>query len=243
MIWHKGNVILLQTSKINCMEEDEIIPYTLDLPIYMMLHKVSGLRTGYFELNKPLFSWQRREYVIVGYVNPEDANEFISNNASASSRIAIISPNKSTNYSIVDHKKSIVLHDCDSIFNLRKRARGLVRENGIEALIIDDITKLNYLDLKFGSKGNAYYHISRSLCQLCRELNIPVISLVPVNSNCEVPCLSLFTSLGNLDQNADVVIFLTRDESDKLTPLVAKHRNGDISDIYCQSSSKSTPEL
>lgn len=36
------------------MEEDEIIPYMLDLPIYMMPHKVSGLRTGYFELNKLL---------------------------------------------------------------------------------------------------------------------------------------------------------------------------------------------
>ena len=241
MIWHNGNVILHQTSKINYMEEDEIIPYTFDLPMYMMPHQISGVRTGYYELNKLLSGWQSREYVIVGYINPKDANEFISNNISASHRIgstmAIFSLNKASSYSISDHKQTIVLNDCDSIFDLRKKARHLVRENDIKALIIDDITKLNCQDLKFGSKGNTYYHISRSLCALCRELDIPVISLVPINPTSKVPQLSLFITLGNLDQNADVVIFLTRDVNGTLTPLVAKHRSGDISDIYCQSSS------
>lgn len=229
------------------MEEDVILHCSLDRPMYMMLLKITGLWTGYYELNNLLSGWQSGEYVIVGFANPEDANEFISNNVSASNRIgsviAIISPHKATSYSIGDHKRTIVLQDCDSIFDLRKRARRLVRGNGIKALIIDDITKLNYHALKFGSNGNAYYHISRSLCQLCRELNIPVISLVPVITTGEVPKLSLFKGLGNLDQDADVVIFLTRGESDKLTPLVAKHRSGSISDIYCQYTSEVTPEL
>ena len=215
------------------------MPFTPAHPLYMMPHQISGLRTGYYELNTLLSGWQSSEYVIVGYVNRNDANEFISNNVSASNRIgsmvAVISLNKATSNSLVGYKKSIVLHDCDSIFDLRKRARRLVRENGIEALIIDDITKLNCQDLKFGSKKNTYYHISRSLCQLCRELGIPVISLVPINKNGETPQLSLFKTLGNLDQDADVVIFLTRGDTDNLIPLVAKHRSGGISDIYCQS--------
>ena len=229
------------------MGEDEIIPYTFDLPMYMMPHQISGLRTGYYELNKLLSGWQSREYVIVGYINPKDANEFISNNISASNRIgstvAIFSLNNASSYSISDHKQTIALNDCDSIFDLRKKARHLVRENDIKALIIDDITKLNCQDLKFGSKGNTYFHISRSLCTLCRELDIPVISLVPINPTSKVPQLSLFITLGNLDQNADVVIFLMRGDHDKLTPLVAKHRNGNISDIYCQSSSEATTKL
>ena len=212
----------------------------------MMPHQISGLLTGYHELNILLSGWQSHEYVIVGYTNPEDANEFISNNASASNRVgckvAIISPNKYT-YSIGDNKMTIVLHDCESIFDLLQRARHLMRKNDIKALIIDELTKINCQDLKFGSKENTYYHISRSLCGLCRGLDIPVISLVPVNNNSEVPQLSLFTSLGNLDQDADVVIFLKRGAGDKLTPLIAKHRSGGISDIYCPSRSEDTPKV
>lgn len=242
VLWCKHEVILHQTSKLANMEDDEIILYTFDLPMYMSPHQISGLRTGYYELNNLLAGWQRYEYVIVGYSNIEDANEFISNNASASNRVgsmvAIISPNYAAPYSIVDHNMTIVMQDCNSLFDIRKRARRLVRENGIKALIIDDITKINCGDLKFGSKGNEYYQISRSLCQLCRELNIPVISLVPIIANGEVPQLSSFTSIGNLDQDADVVIFLSKVKGGKLTPLVAKNSSGGISDIYCQSSGR-----
>ena len=109
------------------MEEDEIIPYTFDLPMYMLPHQISGLRTGYYELNRLLSGWQRGEYVIVGYTNSKDANEFISNNASASNRVgnmvAIISTDKDTFYTIVDSKMTIALHNCDSIFDIRRRAR------------------------------------------------------------------------------------------------------------------------
>lgn len=247
MIWYKRNVILRQTSKTSYMEEDEIIPYTFDLPMYMRPFLISGLRTGYYELNHLLSGWQRREYVIVGYVNPEDANEFINMNATASNRVvsmvAIISPAKTPSYSIVEPQMTVVLHHHDTILDLRKHARRLVKENDIKALIIDDITNLKWQNIKLGSKGNAYRHISRSLCQLCRELDIPVISLVPVNTYGDVPQLSLFSTLGNLDQDADVVIFLTRNESDKLTPLVAKNRSGCISNIYYQSGSEDNPKL
>ncbi len=222
------------------MEEDEIIPYTFDLPMYMLPYQISGLRTGYYELNRLLSGWQSDDYIIVGYSKAKDANEFISNNASACNRagcmVAIISPNNVTSYSIADPNMTIVLHDCNSIFDIRKRARRLVKENGIKALIIDDIIQINCGDLKFGSKGNEYYHISRSLCQLCRELKIPVISLVPIIANGEVHQLGSFTSIGNLDQDADVVIFLSKANGGKLIPLIAKNRSGSISDIYCQSS-------
>lgn len=218
------------------MEEDEIIPCTFDLPMYMMPHHISGIRTGYYELNKLLSGWQKDEYAIVGYTNHEDANEFISNNASASnrvgSRLAIISANKAIYYTFDDNKKTVVLHYSESIFDLIRRARSLVRENGIKAMIIDDIKKIRCQDIKFDSKENTYYHISRSLCRLCRELKIPVISLVPINAKTKDLQLSFLRSLGSLARDADVVILLTRGIDNKLTPLVTKHRNGDISNIY-----------
>lgn len=223
------------------MEEDEIIPYTFDLPMYMLPHQISGLRTGYYELNRLLSGWQRGEYVIVGYTNSKDANEFISNNASASNRVgnmvAIISTDKDTFYTIVDSKMTIALHNCDSIFDIRRRARRLVREYGVKALIIDDITMLYCQDLKFGSKENECYHISRSLCQLCRELDIPVISLVPVGTNDEGSRLAyrVRQGIGNLEQDADVIIVIQRDKNDKLIPWVEKNRSGPISEIHSQS--------
>ena len=47
------------------MEDDEIILYTFDQPMYMLPHQISGLRTGYYELNNLLSGWQSDEYVIV----------------------------------------------------------------------------------------------------------------------------------------------------------------------------------
>lgn len=226
------------------MKKDEIIPYTLDMPMYMMPRQISGLRTGYYELNKRLSGWQRSQYVIVGYDDPEDANEFISNNVSASnsvgSKIAIISLNKAISYSIVDYKKSVRLHDYNSIFDLRKKEILLLIKNGIEALIIDDFTKISVPYIKCRSKKDTYR--SQSLRRFSREQNITVISLVPVNTNNEIPQLSLFKNTTyNLVQEADVVIFLTRGDGNKLTPLVALNHGGSISDIYRQS--RDTPKL
>lgn len=223
--------------KTNDMEEDEIALYTIDQPMYMMPNQISGLCTGYYSLNSLLSGWQNGEYVIVGYTKQEDANEFIGNNTSAMSRggskVAVFAPNKDITYSVDVLEKTIVLLDCDSIVELRKRARCLVRKDSVKALLIKNLTLLNCQGLKFGSQGNKYSQISRSLCQLCTELNIPIISLVPITTADEIPELSCFKNIGNLEKNADIVIFLTRNERDKLTPLVAKNRNGGISDSYC----------
>lgn len=224
--------------KTNDMEdEDEITIFTFDLPMYMYPHQISGIRTGYYGLNKLLSGWQNDEYVIVGYINKEDANEFIGNNASAAYRFehrtAVIAPNKDTTYSIVEPQMTMVLHECHSIFELRKEIRQLAREEDVKALFVDNITMLNCEGIKFESKDNMQYQISRSLCQLSRELHIPIISLVPITSNHDVPQRSdLKTSY---ERDADVVIFLTRDKDGKIDPFISKNRSGEISDEYCQN--------
>ena len=54
---------------------------------------------------------------------------------------------------------------------------------------------------------------------MCRELDIPVISLVPVGTNDEGSRLAyrVRQGIGNLEQDADVIIVIQRDENDKLT--------------------------
>ena len=71
----------------------------------------------------------------------------------------------------------------------------------------------------------------------CRELDIPVISLVPVGTNDEGSRLAyrVRQGIGNLEQDTDVIIVIQRDENDKLIPWVEKNRSGPISEIHSQS--------
>lgn len=225
------------------MEENEITPFTFDLPMYMHPFDITGLRTGYYNLNSILSGWHNDEYVIVGYTNLEDAKEYISRNANAANRIghkiAVITPNKDSTYSIVDSQMTLILHDCHSIFELRKRVRQLTRKEDVKALFVDDITILNGEGLKFKSKDDMQNMISRSLCQLSRELNIPIISLVPITSNHDIPQRSDLKTI--YEEDADVVIFLTRNKYGTIDTLISKNRSGKISDKYCQNSLDEAP--
>lgn len=225
MLWCKRIVILHRTSKPNDMEDNEITMFTLDL----------------------LSGWRNSDYVIVGYTNPEDAKEFIGNNASAANRfghkVAVFAHNKDATYSIVDSGNTIVLHDCESIFELRERASHLMRKENVKAVFIDDITMLKCPGVKLGTRRREIEGISRSICLLVREYDIPFIILVPFMTNDAIPNLSDLKSIGGIEQDADVVIFLTRDIDGKLLPLVAKDRRGFISDIYCRSTQDDNFEL
>ena len=214
-MWYKSDIILQRTSKANDMEDNEFTMFTLDLPMYMHPHQISGVRTGYYGLNSLLFGWQNNEYVIVGYTNPEDAKEFISNNASAANRfdykVAVFVHNKDTTYSIVDSENTIVLHDYESIFELRKRVGHLVRKENVKAVFIENITMLKCPGVKLGTRRREIEGISRSLRQLVRQHDIPIISLVPFTSDNAIPKLNKLNSSGSIEHHADVVIFLMRD--------------------------------
>lgn len=125
---------------------------------------------------------------------------------------------------------------------IRSRARRLKAEKGLDLLIID------YLQLMQGS-GKRYRsedsrqaevsEISRSLKALARELNIPIIALSQLSRAVESrqdkrPLLSDLRESGSLEQDADIVAFLYREDYYKpdtdnpnITELrIAKHRNG-----------------
>lgn len=130
-----------------------------------------------------------------------------------------------------------------SIAELRSKCRKYKLEHGLDIVMID------YLQLMSGSgraesKQLEVAEISRSLKSLARELNVPVIALSQLSRAVEQrpdhrPMLSDLRDSGAIEQDADVVMFLYRDDyynhdSDKkgiLEVIIAKQRNGPIGTV------------
>lgn len=139
-----------------------------------------------------------------------------------------------------------------SIFELRTKARRLVREHNVKILIIDYLQLMNASGMKFGSREQEVSMISRSLKQLAKELNIPIIALSQLsrkvedrNDNNKRPQLSDLRESGAIEQDADIVCFIHRPEYYTRSSvdgenrsikglaefIVAKHRSGSVDDV------------
>jgi replicative DNA helicase len=126
-----------------------------------------------------------------------------------------------------------------SIMEVRSKARRLQSQSGVDLIIID------YLQLMAGKRSDnrvqEVSEISRGLKALARELNVPVIALSQLSRAVEgrsthIPMLSDLRESGSIEQDADIVMFIYREElydpnTDKkgIAELhIAKHRNGPI---------------
>ena len=131
-----------------------------------------------------------------------------------------------------------------TIMEMRSKARRLQAEGGLDLIVID------YLLLMQGTSGRnssdnrqqEVSEISRGLKALARELDVPVLALSQLSRSVEArqvkkPMLSDLRESGSLEQDADIVMFLYRDDYYKgaeespthITELiVAKHRNGPV---------------
>jgi replicative DNA helicase len=126
-----------------------------------------------------------------------------------------------------------------SIMEVRSKARRLQSRVGIDLLVID------YLQLMQGrgreNRVQEVGEISRGLKALARELNVPVIALSQLSRavegrNSHVPMLSDLRESGSIEQDADIVMFIYREElydqnTDKkgIAEIhIAKHRNGPV---------------
>src|SRR4030043_1343544 len=126
-----------------------------------------------------------------------------------------------------------------NVMEMRTLARRLQAEHNLGLIIID------YLQLMEGrtsdNRVQAVSEISRSLKGLARELNIPVLALSQLsraveNRSPQIPKLSDFRESGSIEQEADVVMFLYREDREKpdtpnknvIQVIVAKHRNGPL---------------
>ena len=139
-----------------------------------------------------------------------------------------------------------------SVFELRTKARRLVREHGVKIIMIDYLQLMNASGMGFGSRQEEVSTISRSLKGLAKELNIPILALSQLNRGVENreggdkrPQLSDLRESGAIEQDADMVLFIHRPEYYKIYQdpetgrdlrgkaeiIVAKHRNGAVGNV------------
>ena len=150
-----------------------------------------------------------------------------------------------------------------SVFELRTKARRLVKEHHVKCVIIDYLQLMNASGMSFGSREQEVSMISRSLKGLAKELNIPIIALSQLNRSVEMrtsqprlkgeafdskrPQLSDLRESGAIEQDADIVCFIHRPEyykifqdergndlTGKAEIIIAKHRNGSTGDIILE---------
>lgn len=129
-----------------------------------------------------------------------------------------------------------------TVMDIRSKARRLQAEKGLDLLIVD------YLQLMQGSRQdsrvNEVSEISRGLKGIARELNVPVIALSQLSRAVEQradhrPMLSDLRESGAIEQDADIVMFIYREDRYTETPtepnvaeiIVAKHRNGPVKTV------------
>lgn len=124
---------------------------------------------------------------------------------------------------------------------LRSRVKQLVRENGNPGLIMVDYLQLMSGSVPTENRTNEITQISRELKNIAREFNVPVIALSQLSRNLENrpnkrPINSDLRESGAIEQDADVIVFIYRDEvyneesADKgiAEIIIGKQRNGPI---------------
>ncbi len=142
----------------------------------------------------------------------------------------------------------------NSITRMRAWARRMKAEKGL-GLIIVDYLQLMTTSKNYDSMVNQVTEISRSLKGLAKELDVPVLALSQLSRNVESrggrPRLSDLRDSGSIEQDADVVMFIHRedkykDESEKtniVEILIEKHRNGPVGKVELYFDEKTTTFL
>ncbi|OGD83554.1 replicative DNA helicase [Candidatus Collierbacteria bacterium RIFOXYD1_FULL_40_9] len=122
-----------------------------------------------------------------------------------------------------------------SILEIRTKARKLHSQVGLKLLVVDYL-QLVVGDKSYESRVQEVGAISQGLKNLARELRIPVLALSQLNRGIESrtdksPQLSDLRESGSIEQDADVVMFLYRNDDAVLEDIklgIAKHRNGGL---------------
>ncbi|MDR0538087.1 MAG: replicative DNA helicase [Tannerellaceae bacterium] len=259
---------------------------------------LSGLHSGFHELDKITFGWQNSDLIIIAARPAMGKTAFVLSMAKNmavhyNSPVALFSlemsnvqlvnrlivnvtgiPSEKIKSGRLEHyewqqfdlripelqKAPIYIDDTPSlsVFELRTKARRLVRQHGIKCIIIDYLQLMNASGMDTKSREHEVSTISRSLKSLAKELNIPILALSQLNRNVESrqgddkrPQLADLRESGAIEQDADMVCFIHRPEYYKITEdshgnsllgiaeiIIAKHRNGATGNVRLRFKSE-----
>jgi len=288
---------LFELSQLN-MKKDYIQIDPVINDAYDMLHKaaersdgMSGISSGYRDLDKMTSGWQNSDLVILAarpamgktafalsmakniavdqgipvavfsleMANVQLVNRVISNTCEIESEKIKSGQLEPHEWAQLDSKikdlygKPMFVDDTPalSVFELRTKARRLVREHGVKLIMIDYLQLMNASGMNFGSRQEEVSTISRSLKGLAKELNIPILALSQLNRGVENrpgaggaedhrPQLSDLRESGAIEQDADLIMFMYRDEYyNSESPakglaecIIGKHRNGPVGKVF-----------
>ncbi len=142
----------------------------------------------------------------------------------------------------------------NSIVRMKALARRLKAEKGLDLIVVDYL-QLMTTSKNYDSMVNQVTEISRSLKSLAKELNVPVLALSQLSRAVESrggkPRLSDLRDSGSIEQDADVVMFIHREDKGKeqidkthiAEILIEKHRNGPTGKIELYFDEKTTTFL
>jgi replicative DNA helicase len=128
-----------------------------------------------------------------------------------------------------------------SVMEMRAKARRLKLEHGLDLVVVDYLQLMQGRGSRFENRTQEIGSISRALKGLAKELNVPIVALsqlsrAPESRGDHRPQLSDLRESGALEQDADVVVFIYREEVYNETPdnrgiadlIIGKQRNGPI---------------
>jgi len=124
-----------------------------------------------------------------------------------------------------------------SVMEIRTKARRLQLEQGLQLLIVDYLQLIKGRNLE--NRVQEVSEISQALKNLARELNIPVLAISQLSRAVEsrqakIPQLADLRESGAIEQDADVVMFIYREDPEDLESIklsIAKHRNGPLGEL------------